>query len=135
MQSRPLFRRMVEIGRVVLFIEGEYKGKLAVVVEILNRRRVIVDGPKTDVPRHVASLNNVIFTSIVVDSLSHGVRTGVVAKRWDLQDITAKWNVTRLAKKLAARRRRSELNDFERFQVMLLKKQRRCEIARALVST
>ncbi|EMR09719.1 hypothetical protein PNEG_01905 [Pneumocystis murina B123] len=134
MLGRPLFRRMIEIGRVVLFIEGEYKGNLAVIVEVLNCRRVIVDGPKTNVPRHVASLNDIIFTSIVVHYLSPGVRTGIVAKQWDSQDITAKWNVTRLSKKLAARRRRSELNDFERFQVMLLKKQRRREITRVLVS-
>ncbi|KTW28130.1 hypothetical protein T552_01989 [Pneumocystis carinii B80] len=134
MLNRPLFKNNVEIGRVVLFIDGKYKGNAAVIVEVLNRRNVIVDGPKTNVPRHVASLNNLIFSSIVIQSLSHGARTGIVAKRWDSQDISTKWNATRLVKKLEARRRRSELNDFERFQVILLKKQRRREVTRALVS-
>ena len=31
---------MVEVGRVVLFNEGEYEGRLATVVEIIDHKRV-----------------------------------------------------------------------------------------------
>lgn len=32
--------RLVEVGRVVLFNEGQYEGRLAVVVEIIDHKRV-----------------------------------------------------------------------------------------------
>lgn len=32
--------RLVEVGRVVLFNEGEFEGRLAVVVEIIDHKRV-----------------------------------------------------------------------------------------------
>ena len=46
---------MVSLGRVVYINFGEHSGKLAVVVDIINGKRVIVDGPTSDVPRHVIS--------------------------------------------------------------------------------
>ncbi|KTW30065.1 uncharacterized protein T551_02009 [Pneumocystis jirovecii RU7] len=132
MVNSQLFKRMVQIGRVVLLINGDFKNRIAVIVEILDCRRVVLDGPKTCVSRHIASCNDFLLTSIMVHSLAHGARTGIVAKRWDAQDITAQWNKTTMAKKLLSRQRRAQLNDFERFQVMLLKKQRRIEVAKTL---
>jgi len=32
--------RLVEVGRVVLFNEGQYEGRLAVIVEIIDHKRV-----------------------------------------------------------------------------------------------
>jgi hypothetical protein len=32
--------RLVEVGRVVLFNEGQYEGRLATVVEIIDHKRV-----------------------------------------------------------------------------------------------
>jgi large subunit ribosomal protein L14e len=32
--------RQVEVGRVVLFNEGEFEGRLAVIVEIIDHKRV-----------------------------------------------------------------------------------------------
>ena len=34
--------RQVEVGRVVLFNEGEFEGRLAVIVEIIDHKRVCV---------------------------------------------------------------------------------------------
>ena len=44
------------------------------------------------------------------------------------------WSKTKLAKKLAIHTRRSQLNDFERFQVMVLRRQvcEDCEMYRKL---
>ncbi|KAG4304757.1 hypothetical protein PORY_001810 [Pneumocystis oryctolagi] len=134
MVKSQLFKRMVEIGRVVFLINGDFKGKIAVIVEVLDHQRVLLDGPRTGVSRHVASCNDFLLTSIIVRSLSHSVRTGVIAKRWDAQDVTTQWNETKMAKKLFSSQRRMQLNDFERFQVRILKKQKRREIARALAA-
>ncbi|EMH73394.1 60S ribosomal protein L14, putative, partial [Entamoeba histolytica HM-1:IMSS-B] len=50
-----VFSRFVEVGRVVLMKTGPFASKLAVIVEILDHNRVLVDGPQaiTGVPRQV----------------------------------------------------------------------------------
>ncbi|KAH0306416.1 hypothetical protein KCU71_g9507, partial [Aureobasidium melanogenum] len=40
--------RLVEVGRVVLFSTGPYAQKLAAVVEIIDHKRVLVEGPSSD---------------------------------------------------------------------------------------
>ena len=39
--------RLVEVGRVVLFTHGQYAGRLAVIVEIIDHKRVCSD-PRLD---------------------------------------------------------------------------------------
>ena len=39
--------RLVEVGRVVLFNEGPYAGRLAVIVEIIDHKRVSTLGQQT----------------------------------------------------------------------------------------
>lgn len=40
MSNRESFKRFVEVGRVVLINQGEFAGKLAVVVEIIDHNKV-----------------------------------------------------------------------------------------------
>ena len=44
-----VFKKFVEIGRVVVINYGPYAGKIAVIVDILNTTRVLVHGPKEGV--------------------------------------------------------------------------------------
>jgi large subunit ribosomal protein L14e len=55
-----------------------------------------------------------------------------VSKKWAAADIDAKWAATSWAKKIAAKNRRAALTDFERFQVLVLKKQRRYAVKKAV---
>ena len=64
------------------------------------------------------------MTDIVLPNLSKGSRTATVHKRWAAADIDAKWAASAPAKKLANKARRAALNDFERFQVRVLKRKR-----------
>ncbi|ODQ79695.1 hypothetical protein BABINDRAFT_13325 [Babjeviella inositovora NRRL Y-12698] len=118
--------RLVEVGRVVLV-----DGKLAAIVEIVDQKRVLVDGPKTSVVRQVVSLANVVLTPLTI-ALPRGSRTGTVASKWTASGVDAKWAASSWAKKIAARERRRQLTDFERFQVMVLKKQTRFAVKKAL---
>lgn len=43
---------LLELGRVVYINYGPYAEKIAVVVDIVNDKRCIVNGPNLDVPRH-----------------------------------------------------------------------------------
>ncbi|KIJ90988.1 hypothetical protein K443DRAFT_14762 [Laccaria amethystina LaAM-08-1] len=45
-----LQERFVEVGRVVLLKSGAFSCKIAVIVEMIDHNRAIIDGPTTDVP-------------------------------------------------------------------------------------
>lgn len=92
--------------------------------------QVLIDGPK--VQRQAISLAKVVLTPIVLPNLPRSARTAVVNKKWAAADIDSKWAATAWAKRLAAKQRRAQLSDFERFQVLVLKKQQRYQVKKLL---
>lgn len=83
----------------------------------------MIDGPS--VARQAIALSKVVLTPFVLAKLPRGARTGTVQRKWAAADIDAKWAASPAAKQLAVKETRANLSDFERFQVMILKKQRR----------
>ncbi|GLB43994.1 putative 60S ribosomal protein L14 [Lyophyllum shimeji] len=118
------FKRFVEVGRVVLLKEGAYSGKIAIIAEILDQNRAMIDGPTSGVPRQPYSYKNMVLTPLKVTGLPR-VRPAVVRKVAEKEAVVEKWNKTGWAQKRAAIEKRRSLNDFARFNVMLAKKQRR----------
>ncbi|RJE26114.1 60S ribosomal protein L14 [Aspergillus sclerotialis] len=127
--------RLVEVGRLVLIRRGPYTGKLAAIVEIVDHRRVLVDGPSSEenkiVPRHVLSLAHATLTPFVIPQLPRSAGTGPVRKLWQANEIDGKWAKSNYAQKTERAERRKNLNDFERFKVMRLRKQARYEVQKA----
>ncbi|KAF2458367.1 60S ribosomal protein L14 [Lineolata rhizophorae] len=128
--------KLVEVGRVVLFAKGPYEGLLAAVVEIIDHKRVLVDGPSSDpakvVPRHAIRLADVTLTPIVVEKLPRAARNGKVRKEWEASKVEESWNNTAWAKNRASVMKRRNLNDFERFKLMRLKKMQSFEVKKAM---
>jgi len=129
--------RMVEVGRVVLFSKPSlYAGKIAVIVEIIDHKRILVEGPSEDlsqiVPRHSAQLSNVALTPIVMTDLPRAIGTGPLIAKWKKQEVDKKWAETTFSKNRDKSAKRRALNDFERFKVMRLRKQVRFEEKKAL---
>lgn len=91
----------------------------------------MIDGPESGVPRQAIGLGQVVLTPLAF-ALPRGARTATVSKKWTAGNLTEKWNATSWAKKIAQRERRSALSDFERFQVMVLRKQKRYTVKKAL---
>ncbi|MDI1485438.1 MAG: hypothetical protein OHK93_000576 [Ramalina farinacea] len=123
--------RLVEVGRVVLFTHGQYTGQLAVIVEIIDHKRVLIDGPsKTGppIPRHSAALNNLIVTPIVIEKLPRAAGRTAVSKAWEKAEVEEKWANSAWAKRREQREKRRGLSDLERFKVMRLKKRARFEV-------
>ncbi|MCJ1278839.1 hypothetical protein MMC21_006658 [Puttea exsequens] len=127
--------RLVEVGRVVLFTHGTYADRLATVIEIIDHKRVLVDGPSkkpnASVPRHSAALNNLILTPIVIPKLPRAAGRSAVAKKWEEAEVENKWDESAWAKRRAQREKRRDLSDFDRFKVLRLKKQARFEVRKA----
>lgn len=93
--------------------------------------QVLIDGPTTGVPRQGVALAHVVLTPHVVAKLPRAARSSAVAKKWEASEIDAKWAKSAWAQKIAQRQRRAALSDFERFQVLLLKKQQRLAVNKA----
>ncbi|KAI9597549.1 putative 60S ribosomal protein L14 [Syncephalis fuscata] len=104
-------QRFVEVGRVVLVNYGPDAGKLAVIVDIIDHNRVLLDGPTTDVLRQA------------IGKLPRAVRTSTLRKVIESQKLAEQWAQTAWAKKISARDTRKSLSDFDRFKVMRFKKQ------------
>ncbi|KAI9760609.1 MAG: Chitin synthase, class 5 [Chaenotheca gracillima] len=127
--------RLVELGRVVLFTKGPFDGKLATIVEIIDHKRILVDGPSSDEklasPRHSSPLSHVVLTPIVIPHLPRSARTGAIKKLWEKNEVEKKWSECSWAKKREQKERRRQLSDFDRFKVMRLKKQARYEVRKS----
>lgn len=125
MPAKEAFKRFVEVGRVVIVNEGESAGKLAVIVEIIDHNKAIIDGPSTGVPRQAFRYRYMSLTPLVVSKLPRAAGTSTVKKYFEQEGIAEKWASTTWAKKRQAHKLKREMSDFDRFNVMLLKKERR----------
>jgi large subunit ribosomal protein L14e len=120
------FTRFVEVGRVALINYGDDRGKLCTIIDIVDSKRVLVDGPQsiTGVHRQVISLKRLSLTDLVVSRLPRNSTNKNLVKAWNEQNIESAWKNSSWARKLANKQTRANLNDFSRFKVMVAKKQK-----------
>lgn len=123
--------RFVEIGRVVFINFGPEQGKLAVIVDVVDAKRALVDGPTTGVLRQQMPFSRVSLTEYVVP-VKRNQKTSSVAKIFDQEDIVKKWNNSVSGKHIETRLRRANLTDFERFKLMVAQKKKSLAVKREL---
>lgn len=70
-----------------------------------------------------------------MSKLPRGIGSGPLTKAWEAQEIEKKYDESANAKNKAKYARRKELNDFERFKVMVLRKQARFEVKKSLAKS
>merc|ERR1719443_907769 len=115
------YRFFVEPGRMAFVNFGEDYGKPALIVDWADSKRVLVEGPK--MPRMIYPLRRLQLTRIKIN-INRGCRSGAVMKAWKEQKADEKWAATNPAQKLAVKEKRANLTDFDRFSVMINRKQR-----------
>lgn len=109
--SQPsTFKRFVEVGRVVLVNDGPSAGKLAVIAEIIDHNRALIDGPSTSVPRQAFPYRKLILTPYTIAKLPRGAGSGAIKKAFEKSDVADKWAASAWSKKLAARQVRKVSN-------------------------
>jgi large subunit ribosomal protein L14e len=118
-----VFRKFVEIGRVVVINYGPLSGKLAVVVDILNTSKVLVHGPKEGVRRQEISLKRLTLTEFKLD-IKRGVHKDELVKAIEAAKVDEKFKETSHGKRMERRLKRASLTDFDRFKVMRLRQKR-----------
>ncbi|CEG63421.1 hypothetical protein CU097_007212 [Rhizopus azygosporus] len=128
------FKRQVEVGRVVLINSGADAGKLAVIIDIVDHNRALIDGPTTGVARQAFPFRRMVLTPIVIKNLPRSIGQGALKKAIEKSDVVAAWNKTAWAKKIEQRNVRASLSDFDRFKLLKYKNQRRFALASTLAA-
>jgi len=128
-----VFTRFVEVGRVVLINYGPLEGKLATIIDIIDQNKCVIRGPIsiTGVRRQIISYSRMYLTDIKV-TIPKNAHDKTVVAAWEKAEVMKQWAETSLAKKNEKTKIRASLNDFDRFKVMVAKKQKRTIIEKKL---
>merc|ERR1711974_458952 len=112
---------------------GPCAGKMCTVVDIVDQKRVIVDGPKsvTGVSRHMMPVKRLSLTDFKC-RLSRGAREKSLRVALEKDEIMKRWSETAWAKKLAAKEVRAKMTDFERFKLVVAKTKRSKEVKKTI---
>jgi len=121
--KKALFSRFVEVGRVVLITYGEYEGRVAAILDVIDANSVVVSGPTSGVPRTPISIKRIQLTDIVCP-IKRNPRPNTLVKVWNENRIQEQWENTSWGRKLVNRKRKSEMNDFDRFKAVVAHQQR-----------
>ncbi|KAG0226004.1 hypothetical protein BGW42_003959 [Actinomortierella wolfii] len=128
------FQRVVEVGRVVMVNYGADAGKLAVIVDIIDHNRALIEGPTTGIPRQAYAFKRLTLTPLVI-KFPRGAGSKVVKAAIEKQDVAGNWAKTAWAKKIAARAKRAANTDFDRFKLAKYKRLRREIVDKAVKAT
>ncbi|KJH45279.1 ribosomal protein L14 [Dictyocaulus viviparus] len=118
-----VFKRLVQIGRVIFIAKGKDVGKIATIVDVIDGNRVLIDGPSTGVLRCVRNLKDLQLTKFVI-KIGVGRRTKGVKEAFDSAKISEQFSQTTWARKIAQKSIRAKLTDYERFKLMKAKQMR-----------
>ena len=88
-----------------------------------------MEGPTTGVKRQALNFKRLQLTDFKV-KIAHSGSSTSVKKALEKGDVVAKFNATAWAQRLRSRARRAELSDFDRFKVMILRKQKRAIVGK-----
>merc|ERR1712002_431617 len=110
------FKNFVEIGRVAFLTEGPHAQKLAVIVDVIDGTRALIDGPCSGVPRQEYKFANLHLTKYVV-KIQHSQKSKHVRKAWEEADIDSKWSNSAWATNLEKRAQRASITDYDRFKL------------------
>ncbi|VDN58273.1 unnamed protein product [Dracunculus medinensis] len=117
LERKMVYKRMVEIGRIVYIANGANSGKLAAIVNVVDGNRALIDGPSSGVRRCVMNFKDLRLTKFRIP-LRYDMRTKSVRKAYNEAKINEKWPKTQWAQKIAKRALRANMNDFDRFKLM-----------------
>ena len=106
---------------MVLVNYGPDAGKSAVIVDVIDHNRALIDGPTSGVARQ--SINFKL-------SVPHSAKAKALKKALVANDAIGKFKASSWAKNLEKREKRNSNSDFDRFKLMVLKKRRRTILSR-----
>ena len=113
---------LLELGRVVYINYGPLAGKPAVVVDIVNGSKVVIDGPGLDIERQVISIRRLELTKFRLGNFNKNDKRSDLKKKIEDFDLLNRFNGSGIGKRIVKQQKRAALTDFDRFKVMVLKR-------------
>nr|UXY87361.1 60S ribosomal protein L14A [Cryptomonas sp.] len=115
------YKRLIEVGRIVIVNFGPSKGKIGIIVDIVDKNRCIIDGWTG---RQVTNVKRFMLTKLKLKldkKLSSNKIRDELIKEFH---ILSKWQNGIWAQKNFLKEKRKEMSDFDRFKYMVGKKNR-----------
>ena len=113
---------LLRLGRVVYINYGALSSKIAIVVDIVNENKVVIDGPGLDVLRQVISTKRLTLTKFCLEEYKMSNTRGDLKKLIEKFDLLKRFRSCGIGKRLAQQEKRRNLTDFERFKVLVLRR-------------
>ena len=104
---------------------------MVTIVDIVDQKRVVVDGPDSGVHRHMMPVKRLSLTDLTV-KIPRGAREKTLKKALKENGTMAKWSASAWGKKTQAKATRATMSDFDRFKLMLAKKRRSQAVKKSL---
>merc|ERR1711915_533270 len=117
------FRKFVQIGRVVFLNDGRYKGKLAVIVDIIDGNRALIDGPCSGVPRQTFKFSEMYLTKYLL-KLQRSQRSKGVREEWERRRVSQRFAASQWQKNIEKHEVRSIMTDYDRYKLGRAKQSR-----------
>ena len=114
---------------MVLVNYGPDAGKSAVIVDVIDHNRALIDGPTSGVARQSINFKRLSLTNFKL-SVPHSAKAKALKKALVANDAIGKFKASSWAKNLEKREKRNSNSDFDRFKLMVLKKRRRTILSR-----
>merc|ERR1712232_1232100 len=108
-------------------------GKVCTIVDIVDQKRVVVDGPEklTGVRRHMMPVKRLSLTDFKA-TMPRGAREKTLAAALEKDGVMGQWEASPWAKKLKAKEARKSMADFDRFKLYQAKKKRAKAVKKTL---
>ncbi|KRZ06635.1 60S ribosomal protein L14 [Trichinella zimbabwensis] len=124
-----IFDVLVQIGRVIYIARGRERGKLAVIVNVVDGNRALVDGP--GLKRQMINFKNMLLTKMTL-KITHYDKTKAIIAAWEKANINELWSKTKMAQSRRRSALRAKMSDFDRFKLMKAKQARNRILKREL---
>ena len=101
--ARTLSTKLIQTGRVAYIAFGADAGKLCTIVDIMDNKRALVDGPTCS--RQPMRYKAMHLTKFVITKLPRGATTRCVKKLWADAKIDEQWRETSWFKRLESKKK------------------------------
>eukprot|EP01015_Nassula_variabilis_P031758 TRINITY_DN7230_c0_g1_i4.p1 TRINITY_DN7230_c0_g1~~TRINITY_DN7230_c0_g1_i4.p1 ORF type:complete len:175 (-),score=47.82 TRINITY_DN7230_c0_g1_i4:114-638(-) len=119
-QGKMATRNYLKIGRVCRINYGADYGKHVVVLDVIDSKRALVEGPNDKIPRQSINFNRLTPMRFVA-KICRGVHTGILKKAIEKQGIQRDIENSNAYKRTQQTKLRAGLTDFERFRAQVLR--------------
>ncbi|AEA38942.1 60S ribosomal protein L14A (nucleomorph) [Cryptomonas paramecium] len=104
----------IEIGRVIVIKKGVFRGKIGVIVDVIDKNRCLVDGWAS---RQIINVKNIKLTKVVIKGIDKKIGSRKLKTKLECNlNLIYRWCETKAAIKYYSNERKKQLDDFDIFK-------------------